>query len=87
MVLASLSLLPAAIIRLPFAFIHAGGVLSLFATADACVLACVILDVARSRRLHPTFAWGAPLIAGVFPLFLVLAQTSQWARLASWMTS
>jgi hypothetical protein len=85
MLLASLSLLPAAVVRVPLAFIENGGVAAVFGTADACVLACVLIDTVCSRRLHPAFGWGGLLIVVVFPLFLVLAQTPQWLRIATLM--
>jgi hypothetical protein len=85
MLLASLSLLPSAIVRMPLAFIQAGGPFAVFGATDACVLACLLIDTLRRRRLHPAFGWGALLIAAVFPLFLILAQTPQWLRFATWM--
>src|SRR3982751_4565977 len=58
MLLAALNLLPPAIARIPLSFIATGGPLVHFGLTDLCVLACVIFDTVRHRRLHPAFVWG-----------------------------
>jgi hypothetical protein len=83
MLLAGLSLLPAAIARIPLNFILTGGPLAFFGLTDLCVLACVAFDTIRNRRVHPAFLWGALFIIACQPLRLLLAGTDLWMRLAT----
>jgi hypothetical protein len=85
MLLAALSLLPPAIARIPLQFIQTGGPLVFFGLSDLCVLACVVFDTVKSRRLHPVFLWGTLLIIVSQPLRLMLAGTDAWMRFASWL--
>jgi hypothetical protein len=83
MILASVSLLTAAIARIPLHFILTGGPLAFFGLTDLCLLACVAFDTIRNRRLHPAFVWGTLLIIAFQPLRLLLAGTDFWLRLAT----
>jgi hypothetical protein len=85
MLLAAVSLLTPAIARIPLHFIEAGGPLVFFGLTDLCVLACVVFDTVKHRRLHPAFLWGALLIVASHPLRLLLAGTDVWMRFATWL--
>lgn len=85
MLVAAVSLLPAAISRIPLSFIATGGPLVFFGLTDLCVLACVVYDTVRHRRLHPAFVWSALLVIASHPLRLMLAGTDAWLRFASWL--
>lgn len=85
MLLAAMSLLPPAIARIPLHFIEAGGPAVFFGLTDLCVLACVVFDAVKHRRLHPVFVWGALLIIVSQPLRLMLAGTDAWMRFATWL--
>src|SRR6185437_3461209 len=61
MLLASLSILMPAIVRIPLSFIQKN-VLVGFGLIDMCVLAPVFFDTIKNRRLHPAFGWSALLI-------------------------
>jgi len=86
MLLATLSILAAAIVRIPFGFIANGGPLVFFGLTDLFVLACVAYDTVKYRRLHPAFAFGALFIIASHPLRLMLAGTETWMRFATWLT-
>jgi hypothetical protein len=85
MLLGSLNLLAAAFSRFPLHFIETGGAMTFFGLTDVCVLACVIFDTVRNRRLHPAFLWGALFMVVSHPLRLMLAGTDVWMRLAAWL--
>lgn len=85
MLLSSLSMLPAAIGRLPLEFIRNGGALAFFGLSDLIIIAAVAWDTFAHRRLHPAFGWGALLVVASHPLRLVLAGTDVWMRFATWL--
>jgi hypothetical protein len=87
MLLAAVNLLTPAIARIPLQFILTGGPLVFFGLTDLCVLACVIFDTVKNRRLHPVFLWGTLLIVASQVLRLMLAGTEIWMRFASWLVS
>lgn len=85
MVLAALGLLTPAIARIPLHFIATGGPPVFFGLTDLCVLAVVLFDTVKHRRLHPAFLCGAILTIASQPLRLMLAGTDTWIRFASWL--
>jgi hypothetical protein len=87
MLLAAVNLLTPAIARIPLNFIETGGPLAFFGLTDLCVLACVVYDTIKHRRLHPAFLWGTLLIVASQPLRLMLAGTDAWMRFATWLVS
>jgi hypothetical protein len=86
MLLASLSLLAAAVARIPLDFIMLGGPLAFFGLVDLLIVACVIHDTVVNRRLHPAFGWGLLLIVASQVLRLLIAGTDGWMRFAMWLT-
>ncbi len=86
MLLATLSILTAAIARIPVAAIHDGGILAYFGLKDLVIVAFVAYDTWKSRRLHPAFGWGALLIIVSGPLRLMLGGTHAWMTFAQWVT-
>jgi hypothetical protein len=75
MLLATISVLDAAVARWPLA-IMANGPVAFFAVTDLYIVAGVVFDVASRGRVHPAYLWGGLLIVG-----------SQIARLAVWHTT
>jgi hypothetical protein len=86
MLLATISILDAAIARLPFAFIKQVGPLAFFGLADLFIVACLLYDVIARRRLHPATVWGGLLIVFSQPLRLVIGNTHAWLAFATWLT-
>ncbi len=85
MLLASLSMLPAAVSRIPLDFILTGGPWVFFGLTDLCILPFVAVDTWRRRKLHPAFGWGVLLIIASQPLRLMLAGSSGWMQFAEWL--
>jgi hypothetical protein len=83
MVLATLSIWIPAISRLPLQFIEAGSLWTTIALGDACVLACVVVDSVRNRKLDPVFLWGGLLILCSHPLLIWIGNTPAWTRMAT----
>jgi hypothetical protein len=86
MVLATLVLLPAAVARLPFAFILATGPLAFYGLPDLLLLACIGYDTLVHRRLHPAYLWGGLILIVTQPLRLLIGGTAAWLTLAHWAT-
>lgn len=84
MLLAYISIIAAAIARLP-------GVLPLgpfmfFGLAFIFIVAGAIYDFATRRRIHRVYLWGGALFAVSVPLRLALSGTVAWHTFAEWIT-
>jgi hypothetical protein len=86
MVMATLVLLPAAVARLPFAFILATGPLAFYGLPDLLLLACIGYDTIVHRRLHPAYLWGGLILVITQPLRLFIGGTAAWLSFAHWLT-
>jgi hypothetical protein len=75
MLLATVSVLDAAVARWPLA-IMANGPVAFFALTDLYIVAGVVFDMASRKRVHHAYLWGGLLIVG-----------SQIVRLAVWHTA
>lgn len=84
MLVATLSILPAAVGRLPITPMNP---LVFFGIPDLCILVALAYDTWRHRRLHPAFLWGAIVVIASHPLRLLLSGTETWMRLATWITA
>jgi hypothetical protein len=85
MLLATLSILTPAIARVPWASFRAVGPPLFLGLTDACVLAFVVYDTVKNRRLHPAFGWGTLFFLASQPLRVLLAHTAAWNQFASWL--
>jgi hypothetical protein len=84
MLLAYISLITAAIARLP-------GVLPLgppvfFGLTLVFIVAACVYDFLSRRRIHPVYLWGGALIVISVPARLFLSTTQVWRTLAEWLT-
>jgi hypothetical protein len=86
MLLATISILPAAVARLPFAFIQQVGLLAFFGLADLFIVACLLYDFASRRRFHRATILGGLLIVVSHPLRLLIGSTQAWLDFATWLT-
>ena len=86
MLVGTLSMLPAAIARIPLAVVQGHRPMVPFGATDLIILACVAYDTWTHRRLHPAFGWAALLVVASHPLRFMLAQTDAWMRFATWVT-
>ena len=85
MLLASVSMLTAAIARIPLDFLQAGGLPAFFGATDLLVLGCVAFDTAKNRRLHPAFVAGVLLVIVSQVARFLIAGTPQWSSFARWL--
>jgi len=85
MLLATISILAAAIARLPFAIMQAGPP-AFFGFTDVFVLACIVYDLFTLKRVHRATLFGAILIIASQPLRLMLGGTQAWLAFAGWLT-
>jgi hypothetical protein len=79
MLLAAVVLLAPAIARVALLFTHAE--LAQFAAFYACIVACVLIDSLRNRRLHPVLAWGGFAAIALFQLSYFAVRTPAWMSL------
>lgn len=86
MLLATLSILTAAIVRIPVAGIERQ-LVTAASLMIVIVIACIAWDTWRNRHLHPAFAVGAALIVISWPLRLALSHTPAWLGVAGWLMS
>src|SRR5882724_3042762 len=74
MLLATISILAAAIARLPFGI------------TDVFVVACVLYDLITLKRVHRATALAGLLIIASQPLRLMIGGTHAWLAFATWLT-
>lgn len=86
MLLATISILAAAIARLPFAIMQAGPP-AFFGLTDVFVVACLLYDLITLKRIHRATALAALLIIASQPLRLMLGGTHAWLAFAGWLTN
>jgi len=76
MLLATLSILAPAVARITLLFTH--NPMSQLLAFYFCVLAFVVADTVRYRRLHPAFGFGATLIIASFHLTAMALRAKWW---------
>jgi len=86
MLVATIGILPAAVARLPFAFIAQGGPLAFFGLTDLLIIPCLIYDVISRGRPHRATVLAATLIVLSQPLRLMVGGTHAWLVFATWLT-
>jgi hypothetical protein len=87
MVVATLGILTAAIARIPIGFIEKGGLPAFFLITDVILIAFVVADTLKHRRLHPAYAWGFGAALLSQAARVAVAGTPQWMEFARWVTS
>ena len=85
MLLATISILAAAIARLPFAIMKLGPP-AFFGLTDLFVIVCVLYDLITLKRIHRTTALAGLFIVASQPLRLLLGGTHAWLAFAAWLT-
>jgi hypothetical protein len=86
MLLATISILPAAVARLPFDFIQQYGPLAFFGLPDLFVVVCLAYDLVARGRFHRATVLGGLLLVVSHPLRLVVGNTQPWLSFAEWLT-
>jgi hypothetical protein len=86
MLLATLNLLPPPMGRFAAQYLHAPGLPFAFGVADLAIIACLVYDTVKHRRLHPAFGWGLALVLTWEGAALALGGTAGWLHFAGWLT-
>ena len=81
MLLATISLLGAAIARWPHPIFQSGNA-PFFVVTDLFIAVCVVRDLVALRRVHPALVWGGLLVVGSQPVRMLLADTRPWLAFA-----
>lgn len=84
MLLATINLLEAAVVRFPFDFITNGAPFTSFGLSDLFIVAMVVWDLRSSRKLHAVTLWAGLLTILSQPLRLMISDTQAWLKLAGW---
>jgi hypothetical protein len=83
MVLAYISIIAAAVARLPG--VLPLGPLGFFGLAFVFLLVAVIYDLVSRRRVHPAYIWGGALLVASVPLRLMASGTGTWRAMAEFL--
>jgi len=85
MILATISIVDAAVARLPVPFEMSPPVF--FALADLFIVAVVVHDLATRGRLHRATIWGGLWIVALQVIRLLVSGTASWLGFARWLTT
>lgn len=85
MILATITLLDAAIARWPIGAIAAYGPPAFYAIQDFMIIGAMAYDFATRGRVHRAYKWGAALIILTQPLCLAISGTRPWLAFADWV--
>lgn len=86
MLLSTITLLPAAVARLPFDFIQQVGPLAFFGLADLFIVPLLIFDIVTRGKPHRATVLGGLLLIISHPLRIPIGTTHAWLTFASWIT-
>jgi len=84
MLLATVNLLQAAIVRIPISLPGMFGPAKTFLFADLFILPIVAWDIAVLRRVHPATLWGGLAIVISLPVRFWFSETELWLATAQW---
>jgi hypothetical protein len=83
MLMAYISILVAAVARLPGVIVH--GPFVFFGLTFLFVVAAIFYDLWSRRRVHPVYLWGGGLFAASVPLRLMFSETAAWRAVAEFL--
>lgn len=86
MLLATIAILPAAVARLPIAFIQQVGPLAFFGLTGLFIVPLLLYDLGTRGRPHRATVLGGSLIVLSHPLRLIIGNTHAWLAFATWLT-
>jgi hypothetical protein len=79
--------LPLAVGRIAQQYTHIPNLPMAFGSVDVVLLACVVYDTIRNRRLHPAFVLGLVVTLAWQAAVLAFGKTAGWAHVAAWLVS
>lgn len=86
MLIATITLMPAAVARIPLAFFQQGGPLVFFGITDLLLVPLVLFDLITRGRPHQATLLGGALLVISHPLRLLIGATHAWLIFATWIT-
>ena len=86
LILATIAILPAAVVRLPLGFIFRIHPLAFFALSDLFILPLLVYDLVKRGRPHRATVLGGLLLVVSHPLRSVIGNTHLWLIFAAWLT-
>jgi hypothetical protein len=86
MVIATITLMPAAVARFPGAFFEQGGPLVFFGLPDLLIVPLLIFDIITRGRPHRATIIGGAILVISHPLRIVIGTTHAWIAFATWLT-
>src|ERR1044072_2285273 len=84
--LPTIAIIPAAVARLPFAFMQTASALTAFLLSDLFIIPCLLYDLSTRGRLHRATVAGGVLIVVSHVLREPVGQTRAWLAFAEWAT-
>lgn len=86
MLIATITLLPAAVARLPIGFIETGGPFIFYGLSDLFLLPLVVYDFVTRGKPHRATVLAGALLVISHPLRMVIGVTHAWLVFATWLT-
>jgi hypothetical protein len=86
MLLSTITILPAAVARLPFDFILQYGPLAFFGIPDLLIIPMIIFDLLTRGKPHRATILGGLLLVISHPLRVPIGNTEVWLAFARWIT-
>ena len=85
MLLATISLLEAVIVRWPIAFVTSGPDVA-FMMKLLFLVPLVVWDLRTIGRLHPVTLWGGVFVVAAWPAYYAISRTDVWLAFGRWAT-
>lgn len=86
MTLATFSILPPAIVRIPLNLIQRHGAYPPYLVAIALMLIYIACDTVSHKELHPACRWGGLFFVLSVPFRFAISGTAAWVAFAQWLT-
>lgn len=87
MMLTAISILPAAVVRIPVASLQALGPLWFFGFPDVLLIGIILYDRWRTGKFNVPLAIGAAVLIASHPFRLMMMETEAWLAFANWAVS
>jgi uncharacterized membrane protein SirB2 len=85
MLLATIVLLEAVIVRWPFGYVTSGPDVA-FVMKTLFIVPLVVWDAWSRGRVHPATLWGGLFVISAGPLYYLISKTDAWLAFARWST-
>jgi hypothetical protein len=87
MLAATLNFLPPAVGRIALQYTHIANLPMALGSVDVVLLACIVYDTIRNRRLHPAFVLGLVVTLAWQAAVLGFGRTPGWVHIAAWLVA